>query len=271
MLPLSPAIRGSKSMNRITKAFENKKAFIAFITGGDPDIQTTEKLIIAMAEEGADIIEIGIPFSDPVAEGIVIQEADERALKSCCTVDKLFEMVKRVRQKVNIPLLFMTYINPVFVYGKESFMKKCSECGIDGIIVPDLPFEEMDELSESCLKYGITQISMIAPTSRERIGMIAKNAQGFLYCVSSLGVTGVRGEINTNVEEMINQAKKVSSVPCAVGFGISTHEQAGDMAKVSDGVIIGSAIVKLVSQYGSECEKPVRDFTRKIKEATEKN
>ncbi|MCL2762363.1 MAG: tryptophan synthase subunit alpha [Treponema sp.] len=252
-------------MNRITKAFEGKKAFIAFITGGDPDIETSEKLIVAMAESGVDIIEIGIPFSDPVAEGIVIQEADERALAGGCTVDKLFNMVKRVREKVTIPLLFMSYINPIFVYGKERFMAQCKDCGIDGVIVPDLPFEEKDELTAVCAKYGITYISLIAPTSGERIETIAKEAEGFLYCVSSLGVTGVRSNIVTNVTEMINQVKSVSSIPCAIGFGISTPEQARDMAAISDGVIIGSAIVKLAAEYGRECVEPVKQFVGTIK------
>jgi len=253
-------------MNRIAKAFDGKKAFIVFITGGDPDIETTENLIIAMTESGADIIEIGIPFSDPIAEGIVIQEANERALLNGCTVDKLFEMIKRVRAKVNVPLVFMTYINPVFAYGKAAFMEKCAECGIDGIIAPDLPFEEKDELTEVCSKYGICHISMIAPTSRERIEMIAKNAEGFLYCVSSLGVTGVRSKISSNVAEMIKQAKTVTSVPCAVGFGISTPEQVQEMSAVSDGVIVGSTIVKLIARFGRESVGEVGEFVRKMKE-----
>lgn len=253
-------------MNKIAKAFEGKKAFIAFITGGDPDIETTEKLILSMAEAGVDILEIGIPFSDPIAEGIVIQEADERALANGCTVDKLFEMVKRIRTKVDIPLLFMTYVNPIFVYGKERFIERCNYCGIDGVIVPDLPFEERGELADDCAKYGICQISMIAPTSQERIGVIAKSAEGFLYCVSSLGVTGVRSEIGGNAAEMIAQVREASSVPCAVGFGISTPEQARDMAVMSDGVIIGSAIVKLVAEYGRQSIEPVKEFVKSIKD-----
>jgi len=254
-------------MNRITKAFENKKALVAFITGGDPDIETTEKLIVAMVESGVDIIEIGIPFSDPVAEGVVIQEADERALRGGCTVDKLFDMVKMVRKKVDIPLLFMTYLNPIFVYGKDRFMKNCADCGIDGVIVPDLPFEENSELANDCARHGITRISLIAPTSLERIESIAKNAEGFLYCVSSLGVTGVRSEINTNIADIIKQAKRFTSVPCAVGFGISTPDQAQSMAKISDGVIIGSAIVKLVGEYGRDSADPIKRFIEKIKDS----
>ncbi|MDE7207389.1 MAG: tryptophan synthase subunit alpha, partial [Lachnospiraceae bacterium] len=194
-------------MSRIKSAFENKKAFIAFVTGGDPDLETTEALIPQMAEAGADLIEIGIPFSDPIAEGIVIQEADERALKAQTTTDKLFDMVKRVREKVEIPLVFMTYINPVYTYGTERFMKKCAECGIDGVIIPDVPFEERGEVIDICEAQGIALISMIAPTSKERIHMIAKEAKGFLYCVSSLGVTGVRSKITTNIKEMVDQVK----------------------------------------------------------------
>ena len=251
-------------MNKIEMAFKEKKAFIAFITGGDPDIETTEKLIIAMAQAGVDIIEIGIPFSDPVAEGIVIQEADERALTNGCTVDKLFEMVKRIRDKVETPLLFMSYVNPIFVYGKERFMLNCKSCGIDGVIVPDLPYEEKDELEVECKKYGITQISMIAPTSGERIDTIAKNAEGFIYCVSSLGVTGVRGEINTSIADLIKNIKKISTTPCAVGFGISTPEQAKEMAEISDGVIVGSAIVKLIAEHGRNSIIPVEQYVKSM-------
>ena len=256
--------------NRIENTFaelkKNKeKALIAFITGGDPDIETTEKLILAMEEAGADIIEIGIPFSDPVAEGIVIQEADARALAAGCTVDKLFDMVKRLRDKTDIPLLFMTYANPIYAYDKDRFMKKCFEVGIDGIIVPDVPYEEKDEFESECNRYDIDLISLIAPTSGERAKKIALEAQGFLYCVSSLGVTGTRTDINTNIAELITQVKKVSSIPCAVGFGISTPEQAREMAKISDGVIVGSAIVKLIAEFGKDSVIPVKDFICKMK------
>ena len=254
-------------MSRIRSAFENKKAFIAFVTGGDPDIETTEALIPQMAEAGADLIEIGIPFSDPIAEGVVIQAADERALKAQTTTDKLFDMVKRVRGKVDIPLVFMTYVNPIYTYGTEKFMKKCAECGIDGVIVPDVPFEEQDEIKDACEAQGVELISMIAPTSKERIDMIAKEAKGFLYCVSSLGVTGVRSKITTNIKEMVDQVKAVSDIPCAIGFGISTPVQAKEMAAVSDGAIIGSAIVKIIAQYGKDCIKPVCAYIKEMKAA----
>lgn len=254
-------------MNRISKAFQGKKAFIPFITGGDPDMETTEKLILAMAEAGADLIEIGIPFSDPIAEGPVIQAADERALTGGCTTDALFDMVKRVREKTDIPLLFMTYLNPVYTYGKERFLKNCADFGVDGLIVPDMPFEEKGELSPLCARYGVTLISMIAPTSKERIAMIAKEAEGFLYCVSSLGVTGVRGEIRTDIGAMLEQVRGVSEIPCAIGFGISTPEQARDMARLADGVIVGSAIVRLAAQSGRDCVQPVIRYVEEMKRA----
>lgn len=254
-------------MSRIKNAFENKKAFIAFVTGGDPDIGTTEQLIPQMAQAGADLIEIGIPFSDPIAEGVVIQAADDRALKAGVTTDKLFDMVKRVRGTVDIPLVFMTYINPVYTYGTEKFMRRCAECGIDGVIIPDVPFEEKEEVSGSCEAAGVELISMIAPTSKERISMIAGQAKGFLYCVSSLGVTGVRSKITTNIREMVEQVKAVSDIPCAIGFGIAKPEQAKEMAAVSDGVIVGSAIVRMIAQYGRDCISPVCDYVREMKAA----
>lgn len=253
-------------MSRITEAFKNKKAFIAFVTGGDPDIETTEALIPAMAQAGADLIEIGIPFSDPVAEGVVIQEADERALNGGCTTDKILDMVARIRTTNDVPLLFMTYLNPVFTYGKEKFMRRCAECGIDGIIVPDMPFEEKDELAEVCDQNNIDLISMIAPTSEDRVALIAGEAKGFLYCVSSLGVTGVRGRITTDIGKMIREVREVTDLPCAIGFGISTPEQAGEMAKQADGVIVGSAIVKLIAKHGKDSVPYVSEYIRSMKD-----
>lgn len=254
-------------MTDIRAAFENGKAFIPFITAGDPDLETTEKLLIGMSESGADIIEIGIPFSDPIAEGVVIQEADLRALASGTTTDKIFDMVKRIRPQVKCALAIMTYMNPIFVYGTERFMAKCRECNISAVIVPDTPFEEREELLPACIENGVELISLIAPTSHDRIKMIAKQAQGFIYCVSSLGVTGVRSEITTDIGEMISLVKSVSDIPCAIGFGISTPEQAKKMSECADGVIVGSAIVKIVAKYGRESVEPVCEYVKSMKEA----
>ena len=254
-------------MSRIGNAFKNGKAFIPFVTGGDPSLDVTEQLIYAMTEAGADLIEIGVPFSDPVAEGVVIQDANERALAAGCTTDKLFDLVAKVRKTVEIPIVFLTYVNPIYTYGKEAFLKKCRECGLDGLIVPDLPYEEKGEILPECEKYGVDPISLVAPTSHERVKLIAREAQGFLYCVSSLGVTGVRSEIRTDIGEMVSLAKSVSGVPCAVGFGISTPEQAKKMAEVSDGAIVGSAIVKIVAEHGADAVPYVADYVKRMKEA----
>lgn len=254
-------------MSRITEAFSKGKAFIPFITAGDPDLTITEQLIPAMAESGADLIEIGIPFSDPVAEGIVIQEADLRALAAGTTTDKIFDMVKRIRTETNVPLAFMTYINPIFVYGSEKFIKTAAECGIDGLIVPDMPFEEKEELLPLCHQYGLELISLIAPTSKERIHAIASQAEGFVYCVSSMGVTGVRTEITTNIGEMVSLVKAARDIPCAIGFGISTPDQAKQMSKFADGVIVGSAIVKIIANYGKDCIDPVCRYVKEMKKA----
>ena len=256
--------------DRIAKAFDHGKAFIPFITGGDTSLEVTRQLLIAMEEAGADLIEIGLPFSDPIAEGVVIQQANQRALAAGCTTDKLFDMVKEARKNVEIPLVILTYINPIFTYGKEKFMKRCVECGIDGLIVPDLPLEEKGEIQQVCREYGISIISLIAPTSKERIKAIAREAEGFIYVISSLGVTGVRKEITTDVAEMTDMVRQVTDVPCAVGFGISTPEQAEYMASVSDGAIVGSAIVRLIEQYGEECVPVVSDYVRKMKAAVKR-
>jgi tryptophan synthase alpha chain len=240
-------------MNRIQKAFANSKAFIPFITAGDPTIEITEQLVVQMANAGADLIEIGIPFSDPIAEGAVIQDADCRALSGGVTTDAIFAMVERIRKSCYVPIALMTYVNPIFKYGTDKFMKNCCEFGIDAVIVPDVPYEEKDELLPLCSKYGVELISMIAPTSNDRIRMIAAEANGFIYCVSSMGVTGVRKEIGSEVAVMIKRVKEVTDIPCAIGFGISTPEQAMQMIKFFDGVIVGSAIVKIVEKYGEDC------------------
>ena len=254
-------------MTKIADAFANGKAFIPFLTCGDPDLETTEKLIGAIAEAGADLIELGIPFSDPTAEGPVIQDANLRALSAGTTTDKIFDMVRRVRQTVSIPMVFMTYANVIFSYGADRFLKTAAEIGMNGIIVPDVPFEEKQEFEPLCQKYGLDQISMIAPTSHDRIRAIAEQANGFLYCVSSLGVTGTRTAITTDIGAMVKLVKDVKDIPCAVGFGISTPEQAESMCRQADGAIVGSAIVKLIAQYGRDSVQPVADYVRTLKTA----
>ena len=254
-------------MSRISEAFSDGKAFIPFITCGDPSLEITEQIVIEMEKAGANLIELGIPFSDPTAEGPVIQEANVRALAGGVTTDKIFDMVARLRKTVKIPMVFMTYANVLFSYGVERFAATAKEVGMDGVILPDVPYEEKEEFSTVLGKYDLDMISLIAPTSHDRIAMIAKEAEGFVYCVSSLGVTGMRSEIKTDVGEMIKLVKAVNDIPCAVGFGISGPEQAAKMAKVSDGVIVGSAIVKLCAQYGTESPKYIAEFVKNIVES----
>lgn len=250
---------------RIAEAFKKKeKAFIPFITCGDPCLETTKELIYTLEKAGADVIELGIPFSDPTAEGPVIQGANMRALEAGVTTDKIFDMVSEV--KVGVPLVFMTYANVVFSYGIERFAKKCVEVGIAGMILPDIPFEEKEEFSVICEQYGVDFISLIAPTSHERISMIAKEAKGFVYCVSSMGVTGVRSTITADVDSMVALVREVTEVPVAIGFGISTPEQAKKMSQKSDGVIVGSAIVRLVEQYGEKSPNYVYEYVKSITE-----
>ena len=254
-------------MSNINKAFENGKAFIAFITCGDPDLETTAKAVKAAAENGADLIELGIPFSDPTAEGPVIQGANIRALKGGITTDKVFEFVKEIRKDVKIPMVFMTYANVVFSYGADKFISKCKDVQIDGIILPDLPFEEKEEFSPICEQYDVDLISLIAPTSENRIAMIAKEAKGFLYVVSSLGVTGARNEIKTDLKAIVDVVRENTDIPCAIGFGISTPEQARKMAELSDGAIVGSAIIKLLEKYGTEAPNYIGEYVKSMKDA----
>ena len=258
---------GRISMSNIKKAFENKKAFIPFITCGDPDLATTKEIVKEAAKAGASLIELGIPFSDPTAEGPVIQAANIRALEGGVTTDKIFDFVKDLRKEVSVPMVFMTYANVVFSYGADAFIKTCSEIGIDGIILPDLPFEEKEEFLNDCHKYGVDLISLIAPTSENRIAMIAKEAEGFLYIVSSLGVTGTRSEIKTDLESIVKVVRENTDIPCAIGFGISTPEQAKKMSSISDGAIVGSAIIKIMEKYGKESPKYVGEYVKSMVDA----
>ncbi len=256
-------------MSKISQAFKNGKAFIPFITCGDPDLETTKKCVLEMVKAGADLVELGIPFSDPTAEGPVIQEANERALKAGVTTDKIFDFVKDLRKETDVPMVFMTYANVVFSYGSERFMKNCKEVGIDGVILPDLPYEEKEEFLPVCHEYGVDLISLIAPTSKDRIAMIAKEAEGFIYLVSSLGVTGMRSEITTDLDSIVKLIRENSKVPCAIGFGISKPEQAAKMAKISDGAIVGSAIIKLINEDKDTAPQRVGEYVKSMKDAVD--
>ncbi|MGN0136600.1 tryptophan synthase subunit alpha [Anaerotignum sp.] len=253
-------------MSKIKTAFANGKAFIAFITCGDPDLETTAAAVRAAVENGADLIELGIPFSDPTAEGPVIQGANIRALQGGVTTDQIFAFVKELRKEIKVPMVFMTYANVVFSYGAESFISTCKEIEMDGLILPDLPFEEKEEFLPLCHQYGIDLISLIAPTSADRIAMIAKEAEGFLYVVSSLGVTGTRSEIKTDLASIMEVVRQNTDIPCAIGFGISTPEQAKKMAELADGVIVGSAIIKLIEKYGKDAPKYVGEYVKSMTE-----
>lgn len=254
-------------MSNIRKAFENGKAFIAFITCGDPNLETTADAVKAAVENGADLIELGIPFSDPTAEGAVIQGANLRALNGGITTDKIFAFVKELRRDVKVPMVFMTYANVVFSYGAERFISACKDIGIDGLILPDLPFEEKEEFQPICKQCGVNLISLIAPTSENRIAMIAKEAEGFIYIVSSLGVTGTRSEIKTDLVSIVKVVRENTDVPCAIGFGISTPKQAKKMADISDGAIVGSAIIKLLEKHGKDAPRYIGEYVKSMKDA----
>jgi tryptophan synthase alpha chain len=255
----------SKNMSPIKEIFKNGKALITYLTAGDPSLDKTEDYVLTMAGKGSDLIEIGIPFSDPVSEGEIIQNAMTRALSKNIDLDDIFNMIDNVRKKSKVPLVFMTYLNPLFSYGYEEFFKKCGSTGINGIIVPDMPFEEQDEIKRFTDKYGVTIITLIAPTSRERINVLAKQAEGFIYLVSSLGVTGVRSKITTDIGAIVSEIKKVTDTPVAVGFGISTPEQAKKMTKYADGVIIGSAVVKIIAEYKEDAAPKLAKYVSEIK------
>lgn len=254
-------------MSKIKEAFANGKAFIPFVTCGDPDLETTKKIVREMVANGADLIELGIPFSDPTAEGPVIQAANIRALAAGTTTDKVFDLVRDLRQDVTVPMVFMTYANVVFSYGSEKFISTCEEIGIDGLILPDLPYEEKGEFDDICKAHNVDLVSLIAPTSANRVAMIAKEAEGFIYIVSSLGVTGVRTEIQTDIGGLVELVRANTDVPCAVGFGISKPEQAAKMAGISDGAIVGSAIMKIIEANGKNSAAPVGEYVKSMKDA----
>ena len=254
-------------MSRIAQAFQNGKAFIGFITGGDPSIAKTKEFVLEMIRAGADLIEIGIPFSDPIAEGPVIQEANIRALRGGATVKKIFALVEDLRKETAVPLVFLTYFNPVFHYGLDAFFECAASAGLDGIIIPDLPFEEQAPVREAAGKHGIDLITLIAPTTEARIQEIAASASGFIYIVSSMGVTGVRAEITTDLDSIVKSLRQVTKTPAAIGFGIHTPAQAAQMAKIADGVIVGSAIVKIIAEHGESAGPYIYEYVREMKGA----
>lgn len=267
MLRLLHGTEGRIFMNKIGDAFKDETAFVAYLMAGDPDLDSSAEYILTAQEAGADLVEIGIPFSDPVAEGDVIQQASLRALDAGARLNKVFDMVESIKDKMRVPMAFMTYLNPVYVYGYERFFSKCVDIGISGVIIPDLPYEEQEEVKSVAVKYGVAVITLIAPTSKERVAEIAAQAEGFIYLVSSMGVTGVRSDIVTDVASIIGDIKKVTDIPVGVGFGISTPQQAKDFAVIADGVIVGSAIVKIIGDYGKEANKPLYDYIKSMTNA----
>ena len=252
-------------MNKIGDAFKNKKAFVAYLMAGDPDLATSAEYILTAQEAGADLIEIGIPFSDPIAEGEVIEAAGIRALTAGTRLDGVFDMVASIKDKMRIPVVFMTYLNPVYVYGYERFFARCADIGICGIIIPDMPFEEQREAKDVAKKYAVEVVTLVAPTSAQRIKEIACHAEGFIYLVSSLGVTGVRSEIITDLSSLVAEIRKSTDIPVAIGFGISTPEQAAYYSTVADGVIVGSAIVRIIALHGRSAHRSLYEYIRDMK------
>lgn len=254
-------------MSKIANAFENGKAFIGFVTAGDPDLEVSEQIMLNMVKAGCDLIEIGIPFSDPIAEGPVIQEANLRSLSQGTTTDKVFELTKKVSAQSDIPLVYMTYLNVLFKYGYDRFLQNAKDAGVSGVIIPDMPYEEKEELQSVAKNYGIEVVSLIAPTSEDRIKIIASEAEGFVYAVSSLGVTGTRSEIKTDLDSITKAIKEATDIPVAIGFGINTPEQAKKYSQIADGVIVGSAIVKIIAKYGKNAPEKVYEYVKSMKDA----
>lgn len=252
---------------KLANAFAHGKAFIPFVTCGDPDLETTRDVVRQAAAAGAKVIELGIPFSDPTAEGPVIQGANLRALSGGVNTDKIFALATELSAELDVALVFMTYGNVVYHYGIQRFAEESAKAGIAGIILPDVPFEERNEFAPAFAQHGIDLISMIAPTSDARISQIACQAEGFIYLVSSLGVTGARTNITTDLDSIVAQIRSVTSTPIAIGFGISDAEAAGKMAAKADGAIVGSAIVKIIARKGTKAAEPVGVFVRECVEA----
>lgn len=259
-------------MNRIDQKFielkeKSKKAFIGFITAGDPTLSQTGELVKALEIAGTDIIEIGIPYSDPLADGPVIQLASQRAFKnSDLSVSNIMKLVRGIRKTTEIPLLFLVYINTIIVYGKEKFIGDCVEAGIDGLIIPDMPLEERDELMSLITQTDLALIPLVAPTSKDRVEKIVEGCKGFVYCVSSLGVTGRSSDFHTDIKSYLQEVKSKTDLPIAVGFGISSKKDIEDLYHYVDGFIVGSAIVKKVEE-GCGATEIVEKFVRDLRRA----
>lgn len=255
-------------MNRIEQKFKelgDKKALITYITAGDPSLEQTEQLIYAMERGGADIIELGIPYSDPIADGPVIQAADQRALDNGTNLFKIFEVVKKTREKTEIPLVFLIYFNTILSQGIENFIKKCEKAGVDGLIIPDLPLEEREEIRELIGRSSIDLIPLVAPNSKERLGDIINcGGSGFVYCISSFGVTGVRDNFDVDLKSFLEEVRAVTNLPLAVGFGISSREHIEKIHRMADGAIVGSAIVKLAHETNGDL-KVIEGKVRELK------
>lgn len=260
--------------SRITQKFEelrtkNEKALITYVTAGDPNSEITEELVYAMESAGADIIELGIAYSDPLADGPVIQRAATRALANGVNIDVVFQLVKKLRNNTQVPLAFLLYYNSIFRYGIEKFIDKCKETGVDGLIIPDLPLEERGEFKKALEGKNIDLIPLVAPTSEERIKDVVKDASGFIYCVSSMGVTGTRTNFDENIEKFINKVKIHTDIPLAIGFGISDVQGIRQLKGYAHGLIVGSAIIKKieVGMVEDKVVEVVTDFVKELKNA----
>lgn len=254
-------------MSKITDAFKNKKAFVGFLTAGDPSLDKTEEFIITMEQSGASVIEIGVPFSDPIAEGPVVQDANVRALSAegGCTTDMIFDMLARVKGKVSVPIVLMTYLNPVFKYGYEAFMKKCADTGVSGIIIPDMPYDEKDEILPIADEYGVEIISLVAPASKSRIQMIAKDAKGYIYVLPSLNATDARSNIVTDISEIVAEIRQVTDTPVILEIGVNYPE--AEYETIADGFVVENAIVNIIAKYGNDAAVHIAEYVKKTVES----
>lgn len=254
-------------MSKISEAFKNKKAFVGFLTAGDPSLDKTEEFIVTMEKAGAAVIEIGIPFSDPIAETPVVQEANVRALSAegGCTTDMIFDMLGRAKDKVSVPIVLMTYLNPVFKYGYEAFMAKCQETGVSGLIIPDMPYDERGEILPMAEKYGVEIISLVAPASKSRIQMIAKEATGYIYVLPSLNAADGRSDVVTDISGIVAEIRQVTDTPVVLEIGVNYPE--AEYETIADGFVVENAIVNIIAKHGKDAEQLIYDYVKKTVES----